>query len=123
MWTQYLTPYSAYRIENNIPLHKLAFPINEDISWNGNDANSEDEEIYSYEYFHEQGSIGGLSFDSTLSVIHMDEDNYIERIYRNEIYAAGVGLIYRQQDVLGKINGIIVSGYEIRTTVIDYGKD
>ena len=29
VWTQYLTPYSAYRIENNIPLHKLAFPINE----------------------------------------------------------------------------------------------
>ncbi len=123
VWTQYLTPYAAYRIENNIPLHKLTFPINEDISWNGNDANSEDEEIYSYEYFHEQGSYGGMSFDSTLSVIQMDEDNYIERIYKNEIYATGVGLVYKQQDVLGKINGIIVNGFEIRTTVIDFGRD
>jgi hypothetical protein len=123
VWTQYLTSNSAYRVENNISLHKLAFPISADITWNGNDANAEDEELYSYEYFHEPGIFNSLEFDSTLSVIQVDEDNYIERIFGNEIYATGVGLIFRQYDNLGKINGIVVNGYEIRTTVTAFGNN
>jgi hypothetical protein len=123
VWTQMLTSISAYRTENNISYHKLAFPIDEDITWNGNDANTDDEEMYSYEYFHIPGTYQSLDFDSTLSVLQIDEDNFIEKIFKQEVYASGVGLVYKQVSNLGKVNGIVVSGYEIRMEIKDYGKD
>ena len=122
VWTQMLTSTSAYRTENNISYHKLAFPIHEDITWNGNDANTDDEEIYSYEYFHIPGSYQSMEFDSTLSVLQIDEDNFIEKIFKQEIYAAGAGLVYKEVANLGKINGIVVSGYEYQMEIKNYGK-
>jgi hypothetical protein len=121
--TQYLSSMNAYRNENNINLHKLSFPINSTISWNGNDANVLDEEIHYYEYFHEPASFNGLDFDSTLSVLQIDEDNFLEKIYGNEIYGAGIGLIFKARDELGKINGVVVSGLEYRMAVKGYGND
>ena len=90
VWTQYLSTTSAYLTEENIKYHKLSFPINSSITWNGNDSNTEEEELYFYEYYHESDFINGLSFDSTLSVIQIDENNFVETIYGNEKYAAGV---------------------------------
>lgn len=121
VWTQYLSSASAYVTEDNIKLHKLSFPINSTISWNGNDSNTDDEEIYFYDYFHESDVINGLSFDSTLSVIQVDENNYVETIYGNEKYAAGVGMIYKERNDLGKRNGQVVKGLEYRMVVVDYG--
>ena len=121
VWTQSLTSTLAYRTENNVNFHKLSFPINSTITWNGNDINTMEEEMYFYEYFHEPGMFNMLSFDSTISVIQIDENNFVERIFGNEIYAAGVGLIFRQRDDLGKRNGVVVSGLEYRMEVIDYG--
>ncbi len=121
VWTQMLTSTSAYRTENNVSFHKLAFPINDEIIWNGNDANTDDEETYSYEYFHIPGTYQSMDFDSTLSVLQIDEDNFIEKIYKQEIYATGAGLVYKQVSNLGKINGIVVSGYEYRMEIIGFG--
>jgi hypothetical protein len=121
VWTQTLSLTGAYRIEENVPYHKLAFPINSSTVWDGNDANTEEEEIYSYDSFHQEAIIGGLVFDSTLSVLQIEEDNFIERIYGKEIYAVGIGMIFKQRDDLGKRNGIVVKGLEYKMTVRDYG--
>jgi hypothetical protein len=122
VWTQKLTPTSAYRTEDNVAFHKLSFPINSTITWNGNDANTYEEEIYYYDFFHQSHSVNSLSFDSALSVIQIDENNFIEKIYGQEIYAAGVGLIFKQRDDLGKFNGIIVKGLEYKMMVKSFGK-
>lgn len=121
VWTQTLTLTGAYRKEDNIAYHKLAFPINSSINWDGNAANTLEEEFYSYEDIHESLSLSGISFDSTLTVQQMDEDNFVEKIFGKEIYAAGVGLIYRERDELGKRNGIVVKGLEYKMTLLDYG--
>ncbi len=121
VWTQTLSLTGAYRVEENVPYHKLAFPINSSITWDGNDANTEEEEYYSYFDFHAEDFVGGLSFDSTLSVLQRDDDNYIERIYGMEKYAAGIGLIFKQRDNLGKRNGVVVEGLEYKMVVKDYG--
>ncbi len=121
VWTQTLSLTGAYRVEENVPYHKLAFPINSSITWDGNDANTEEEEFYSYFDFHTEDFVGGLSFDSTLSVLQRDDDNYIERIYGMEKYAAGIGLIFKQRDNLGKRNGVVVEGLEYKMVVKDYG--
>ncbi len=121
VWTQNLNLAGAYRVEENISYHKLAFPINTTITWNGNDANREGEELYTYQDFHTPATVGGIGFDSTLSVLQREDDNYIERIYGMEKYAAGVGMIFKQRDDLGKRNGIVVKGLEYKMTVSDYG--
>ncbi len=121
VWTQSLTPTAAYRSENNIRMHKLAFPINSSITWNGNDANTFDEEMYHYENINESGSYNSLFFDSTISVLQIDENNYVEKIYGKEVYATHVGLIYKERNELGKRNGIVVKGFEVRMKVISFG--
>ncbi len=121
VWTQYLSATSAYLTEDNIKYHKLSFPINSTISWNGNDSNTEEEEIYYYDYYHESDVLNGLSFDSTLSVIQIDENNFVETIYGNEKYAAGVGMIYKERNDLGKTNGQVVKGLEYKMVVVEFG--
>jgi hypothetical protein len=122
IWTQRLSTVSAYRVEENINLHKLAFPINSSVIWNSNDANTFDEEPNQYEYFHEPGIFNNMNFDSTLSVIQINDNNYISRQFGNEIYATGVGLIYKERDELGKRNGVVVSGTEFKMVITAYGK-
>ena len=121
IWTQSLSTSSAYRTEDNITYHKLSFPINSTIMWNGNDANTFDEELYYYDYFHEPAIYNSLSFDSTISIIQVDENNYVEKVYGREVYAAGVGLIFKERDELGKLNGIAVKGLEYKMLVKDFG--
>ncbi|HNP99363.1 MAG TPA: hypothetical protein PKK99_09925 [Bacteroidia bacterium] len=121
VWTQTLSLSSAYRTEDNVPYHKLAFPINGSTMWDGNDANIQEEEMYEYTDYHTALTIGGFDFDSTLTVLQRDEDNYVERIFGQEIYATGVGMIYKQRDDLGKRNGIIVKGQEYKMTLKDFG--
>lgn len=121
VWTQTLTMSAAYRFEDNVTYHKLAFPISENTTWDGNDMNTLEEEVYSYEDFHVARTIQGLSFDSTLAVLQRDDNNFVERVYGQEIYANGVGLVRRQRDDLGKRNGIVVRGTEFTMQAVDYG--
>ncbi len=120
-WTQVLTASSAYRTEDNVPYHKLSFPVGSPTPWNGNDANTEDEELYSYEDFNASLALNSFSFDSTLSVLQRDDNNFVEKIYAKEIYANHIGLIYKERDNLNKVNGMIVKGTEFKMKVIGYG--
>ena len=123
VWTQMLSSGIAYRTEENITYHKLSFPINSTVTWNGNDANTFDEEIYYYDSFHEPVVINSLTFDSTISVIQINENNYVQKMYGIEIYAAGVGLIYKVRDELGKRNGVVVKGLEYRMIINAFGNN
>jgi hypothetical protein len=123
LWTQVLTSSSAYRTEENVPYHKLSFPISSDITWNGNDANTLQEEIYSYQNFNSPLTINGFSFDSTLSVLQRDANNFVQKIYATEVYAIHVGMIYKERDDLGKLNNQVVKGTEYRMTLKSYGHE
>jgi hypothetical protein len=123
VWTQSLSDHAAYRTEDNICFHKLSFPMNTDVSWNGNDVNTMDEEMYVYDYIHQPWNTDSFHFDSTTSVVQINENNFVETLFGNEIYASGIGLVYKERDELGKINGIVVKGLEYRMKVIGYGKN
>jgi len=120
-WTQVLTSAAAYKTEDNVPYHKLGFPIDNQNTWNGNDANTLEEEMYSYENLHTSMTISGLNFDSTLTVLQRNDDNFVEKIYGEEIYANHVGMIYKERDNLNKVNGLIVRGTEFRMKLVSYG--
>ena len=121
VFTQLVTSKGAFRTEENIILHKLAFPINKRISWNGNASNTMTEEILSYEEVHVPTSLGSLIFDSTISVLQIDESNFIEILYGIEQYATHAGMIYKERVNLRKVNGIVVKGTEFRMKVRSFG--
>jgi hypothetical protein len=121
VWTQYRNASGAYRTEDNIPYQKMAFPIASTAVWNGNAANTLDDEYYRYDGTHQPVTIEGLDFDSVTTVIQRDEDNYVERFYGEERYAADIGLVYRRLDRLGKRNGQVVKGTEFTMKVISFG--
>lgn len=122
--TQLVTAAAMYRTDDNIAYHKLAFPISSNTQpWNGNDMNTLDEEFYQYENFHVPLTMNAFDFDSTLSVLQVDEDNFVEKIYGEEVYANHVGLIYREHDDLRKMNGFPVKGTEFIMKVRAYGTE
>ncbi len=124
VWTAKTTPYSAQKVEDNIRFIKMEFPIKSSSAWNGNAFNTYPEENYSYEDLYQPASFGALTFDSTVTVLQNDFESLINKIYKKEIYAAHVGMIYKQQDSVNTVttpNGtVILNGTEIKYTITDY---
>ncbi len=122
-WVATCTSNSAQRVEDNIRYIKLAFPINTRTeAWNGNAYNSFLEEDYSYTDIHVSATINSLSFDSTVTVLQLEDNNVLHRIFKEEKYANHVGMIYKQRDSLN-LNGIlqVTNGFEYKETINSYG--
>lgn len=122
VWVAVLKANSAQRVEENNRYIKLAFPMDLNTSWNGNAYNNFLEEDYSYTEIHVPRVIGGYNFDSTVSVLQVDENNFLNRIYKEEKYANHVGLVYKLKDSLN-YNGIqqVTNGFEYTETIESFG--
>ncbi len=122
-WVATRTSNSAQRVEDNIRYVKLSFPINtRSEAWNGNAYNSFLEEDYSYTDIHVSATINNLSFDSTVTVLQLEDNNVLHRIFKEEKYANHIGIIYKQKDSLN-LNGIlqVTNGFEYKETLHSYG--
>jgi hypothetical protein len=125
--TYTVTP-STQRIEleeDNLRFVKLAWPISQGFSWGGNsylpyapyqdffDYN-DDAHLslgnwsYSYQQVDQSFSAGGLSYDSTLTVLQADDsinvpindpNSFASRTYWSETYAKHIGLVYRHTEM------------------------
>ena len=101
-------------VENNLRYQKLKSPITEGYSWKGNtfidtySLNSTvrylDDWDYTYESINEPYTLGNKQIDSTITVNQRDEvignpadlTSYSEKNIGFEVYAKGIGLIYRK---------------------------
>ncbi len=97
VWTVNMTSQRVEKKEDNITFIKMVFPISNGKNWNGNSLNTLDEEQYEYMQINQPDNQGSLTFDSTLVVLQLDEDNFIYKEYKTEKYATGVGLYYKEQ--------------------------
>ena len=104
VWTSNLTTTRVEKKEENVSYIKLVFPITSSVSWNGNLLNTLDPQDYEYDNLHQADVVGGLNFDSTLTVIQIDDDNFIETRYEIEKFATGVGMIYKEHNYIEKDN-------------------
>jgi len=122
VWVASVTGNSAQRVEDNIRYIKLSFPINIHTTWNGNAYNEFTEEEYSYTEVHAPFSLGTFHFDSTITVLQAEDNNFLTSIYKEEKYAQNVGMIYKQKDSLA-YNGIqqVINGFEYKETIEAYG--
>jgi hypothetical protein len=87
----------------------LVFPIIEGKTWSGNKQIAAIDEneylkdwVYVYQNVDKPFTIGAETFDSTLLVLQVDDENLIEKKYAYERYAKGVGMIAKEIQFLGK---------------------
>jgi hypothetical protein len=103
VWTSNMTSVRAEKMEENITYVKMVFPISSSVSWNGNSLNTMEAQDYEYDQINQADVAGGIAFDSTLTVIQIDDENPIETRYEIEKYATGVGCIYKVHNKIEKL--------------------
>ena len=123
VWTSKRNLGAGYLNEENITYTKLIFPLSLNIFWNGNAFNNLDYQEYSIESLNIPFQLNDLIFDSAVTVIQNYKSNLLEFENAKEIYATGIGLIYKE-DVQLEINSGNLSdinqGYEYYQEVINY---
>ena len=123
VWTSKRNLGAGYLNEENITYTKLIFPLSLNIFWNGNAFNNLDYQEYSIESINIPFQLNDLIFDSTVTVIQNYKSNLLEFENAKEIYATGIGLIYKE-DVQLEINSGNLSdinqGYEYYQEIINY---
>ncbi|MEP7142573.1 MAG: hypothetical protein ABI707_06875 [Ferruginibacter sp.] len=132
-------------IENNLRFLKLKLPIRDGYSWKGNsyidtyslnsDVRYLDDWDYTYEGLNEPLILGSIQLDSTLKVSERDEvignpadvNSYSEKNFSAEVYAKGIGLVYRkflhtefQPATPGLPSSYSDGSYGITLTMIDH---
>jgi hypothetical protein len=134
-WT-YVNTWSAYRSaqyrvvqEENVKLVKLIAPMQVGNKWNGNIFNTLGDDEYRVESmgkaFHGNTDI---SFDNTVVVNQSDERTLLFQDERKEVYAFGIGLAYKESNVIqfstsGGLPGTdIIGGYYAKQVLREYGK-
>lgn len=108
-WRIKRTATNFQKTEDDVKFVKLVFPPAADVEWNGNiyvPTSTVYKVFEDWDYhFTEVNSpytINGFSFDSTLTVSEVDNENLIEKTLRKEVYAKNVGMIYQEWEVLTK---------------------
>ncbi|MBL4577365.1 MAG: hypothetical protein JKX74_02770 [Flavobacteriales bacterium] len=97
VWAVNKTASTVEKVEENIRFIRLIFPVKLSGIWDGNATNTLDEWDYQYTQVHSAKTVGGISFDSTLTVLQQDFNPWIFVDYFEEYYAKNVGLIYKKE--------------------------
>jgi hypothetical protein len=124
VWTANLNSNDAEKVEDNVRFIKLAFPVQLNASWNGNALNSiYPPWSYTYTAIDQPMTIGSLSFDSTLTVLQIDNSNLVLEQYSVEQYAKGVGMIYKEfkNDSINSQSGSI-TGFHLKMSITSFHK-
>lgn len=129
VWFQKRTAMNAQRVEENLRYIKLGFPTGQGSTWDGNALNILDPWIYRIDSVGVPRTYHGLDFPRTLTVVQRINKNFVEDEYAYEIYAYGVGLVYRfHRDLETRFDYTdnpvaenIRRGIEFTWEVIDYG--
>lgn len=130
-WFSKRTASNAQRVEENRRYVKLGFPISPFSEWNGNALNDLDEWRYKYDSLYMARTIGDISFPKTITVSERKFLTEVNDEFAYEIYAENVGLIFRHHKVLftrpsylnNRVAANIISGYEYKWEIVDYGME
>ncbi len=123
VWYSCMTDFRAEKVEENVRFIRLAFPVRSSTKWDINAFNENVQQICEYENIDEFYSNGILSFDSTVTVLQEQSSNLIEEKNQYEIYARGVGLVFKKfMDVEKEfVTGNIVAGTDFTYILSEYG--
>lgn len=147
VWITTQTETRVERVEENLRFIKMTFPISQGTVWDGNlfiDSEliipiaGESIEIYknwSYEFdkVGQPEMISDFNFDEVTTVFQSNNENLIELRFSQEKYAKGIGLVYKEMQILDRQCGGDISncdgltweetadkGFVLRQTIIDH---
>jgi hypothetical protein len=100
VWVSNRTGTTAEKVEENIRYVKMVFPVDEGVTWDGNAQNTNEEWVYSYRDLFVEKTIGDIVYSNTLTVQQRDLENLIEKQFAREVYALGIGMVYKRLDSL-----------------------
>lgn len=100
IYTRTIGKSDVQEVHHNERYIKLVFPVADKVKWNGNAYNTQGPLNYTITQIHKPMALGTLNFDSTLTVMHQQDSNFLEKRFRKEIFARGVGMIYQQVDTI-----------------------
>lgn len=114
--------------ESNVEYIRLAFPLSNGNTWDGNAKNTALTDVFTVSNFEKPYSVGSFYFPLTVDIIEEHSLNLVYKDYRNRIYAENVGMIYKNYEQLyfntdpNNIGqGKIEYGSMTEETLIEYG--
>jgi hypothetical protein len=130
VWTSRKDGLRAIRVENNVPVISLTFPLKENKSWDANGLNSKPSDIFQMVKVGLAFAGAYHTFAKTVTVIQEDiPDKIVNFISRKEIYSNDVGLVYKENVILKYRQGdflgleIIDSGIRFYQSLLEYGEE
>ncbi len=122
VWYSCRTTTTVEKTEENIRLLKMIFPIEDHKQWNGNIYNTLEAQDYEYTDVHTPMQYGSFHFDSTTRVLQREEYTQISENLEEEVFATGVGLVYKRYVNLEKLpTGQITKGTDFTYQIIGWG--
>jgi hypothetical protein len=107
---------TGWTLDNGIQLIHLVFPFNENTTWNALSMILKDSvveyirenPIRTFKNWHLSGvdqmntvfEVGAEQLTDVVRVVQVDSDNLLERRYSEELFASGIGLVYRERHIL-----------------------
>ena len=128
-WSARINEHEVVVNEGNTSFVKLAFPLRNGLTWDGNKFNGFGEDEYMITSFGIPATVNGTTFEETLTVSQEANDDVIVFLdERREVYAKNVGLIMRESRQLSyctedhcRGQQQIESGAEFKYELIEYG--
>lgn len=119
VWTEKRTTTNAQRVEENLRVVNLVFPLENGRAWNGKAYQSSEQEFV-MRNVHKPYSTEVLDFDSTLKVVQKNVVSLIREQIAFEVYAKGVGLVHKKIVDISTQSGIS-TGTTVEMKATEYG--
>lgn len=113
---------NAERIVDNQRVIIMEYPIQEGGTWNGNAYNNTGAVTFKYLNVGKPVDIGIQEFSNAVTVQQDNVTNLVDQRVSREIFAKGVGSIYRYHKRLNTQNNV-TTGYEVEYAAIAYGTE
>jgi hypothetical protein len=96
VWSMVKTNDRFEKVEEDVRMVKLLFPLRENLEWNIHMLNNSESRIVSAKDVNQSLTINGVTFDSTVTVVNTDPENLVSEYRDTEIFAAQIGMVYKK---------------------------
>lgn len=124
VWTTVIASTKAELVEENDRVIKLVFKPTDTKEWNANAYNTKGELNCFYTNIGASFSKNGLNFSSTVQVEQANDLNFIEYKRKYEVYAKGVGMVYKlfkDFKITGSNPNNVQQGKELIMEAVSFG--
>ncbi|WP_400190920.1 hypothetical protein [Hymenobacter sp. B81] len=111
---------------NNRRILELVYPVKEGAEWNKNAYNDRDTIVAKNRYYRAVGqpaTVAGQTYPRTVTTVDPSPDTLFYRRSQRQIFAQGVGPIYREKRVLNYCQGIEVPACAVGTNYVIVGEE